>query len=1247
MNEESQHPSIEQELEARIVALVLGEASDFETDELNRLIALRPELAAFKSQMQIVHGLLQDVGAGELEAPAGDWKLPADKRNAVLAVIRGETVDQPVSESKQRVGDVNPLTDQVDTAEIRGLTSPARLIADDGLRPAIGQHKSTRSVRWNLTKLVAVVCVAGFLGIVALPLFITPQMTRGNRLRQVGLAVQNYSAAPSTVAANDQRSRMSSAILFADGRVAADGADLYARSGSADIDHQKNSESALSSIRNMLSFSSNVPSPAYLSDDIQYSLGGPAFKLPESTIAQDNGIALENTEPAAATIVDGSSSTRATDEGSAFIARNDGAWGYRVLGDVDRGGDGAAEDQPESPDLIASEVGNLALAVPGPMVDGPGPGVIADLPFPMAAPGGAGVNGPGSGLVRMRSDVPDGAKVLLGGLAAQSATEAAPGADETSVLQSQIVLENEKQPASGMSLDLAAGDVTSPKSEPELLRAEQPLRELADTSRQFSKDQLASPDDREKPRDHHLGYHFILDGFDALVVPHADEKANMPPGGLSAGSGPGPGELADRNGGYGNSGSGGFGGGSLGGLGVNQPSSQSGIEMQADASGNGIAAFEKSAPNLFFYQGATGEPRADDDFSETLSLESLGQASRENSDGEKPADRQPAGEEFGDKVSGGAKPGSGGVPRFGVDFDFNIQDSSETPTPSVASAVESRQLQPPSATTRGGQIQDGRKSDLGRTSTPSASTSASPTTDRPPVTFSINGRSDAAKSFESLPPKQQAQQVESRRASGELTDEYSKRTSRHALPSPSDNSDSWKKLAAKAVAPPAGLNETTAAEEAFSTFSLHVSDVSFKLALAAFARGEWPEAAKIRIEEFVNAFDYGDPLPGKGEPVACRVEQSIHPFLQQRNLLRVSMRTAAAGRASSTPLRLTFLLDNSGSMERTDRQQTVRRAFALLTEQLTPIDQVTLISFARQPRLLADKISGAESGQLVTLIDELPSEGGTNIEAALQLAFEKAREQQTPGAQNRIILLTDGAVNLGNANPESLSQMVTTMRGAGIAFDAAGISADGLNDEVLEALTRKGDGRYYLLDSMEAADDGFARQIAGALHPSAKNVKVQVEFNPKRVGHYKLLGFEKHILKKEDFRNDKVDAAEMAAAEAGVAMYQFEAKPDGEGDVGSVSVRFQDLSTGKMIENRWPIPYEADAPRPDQAAPSLRIATSAALLAAKLRSEPLGETVDLQTLSHLISGLPEQERNETRVQQLKQMIEQARQISGK
>ncbi|MAS94703.1 MAG: hypothetical protein CMO55_16005 [Verrucomicrobiales bacterium] len=446
---------------------------------------------------------------------------------------------------------------------------------------------------------------------------------------------------------------------------------------------------------------------------------------------------------------------------------------------------------------------------------------------------------------------------------------------------------------------------------------------------------------------------------------------------------------------------------------------------------------------------------------------------------------------------------------------------------------------------------------------------------------------------------------------------------------------------------PAGLYETKTEDEPFSTFSLHVSDVSFKLAQAALAKGEWPDKNTVRIEEFVNAFDYGDPKPTMEEKVACQMEQAAHPFLQQRNILRVSMRTAAQGRNASTPLRLTFLLDNSGSMERSDRQETVRRAFSLLTSQLNENDQVTLISFARQPRLLADKIGGDQGNTLIDTISNLPSEGGTNLEAALTLAYEKAREQHDAKAQNRIILLTDGAANLGNAEPEDLAKLVESMRNSGIAFDAAGIGTEGLNDEILEALTRKGDGRYYLLDRPEDADAGFAKQIAGALHPAAGNVKVQIEFNPNRVTTYKLLGFEKHRLNKEDFRNDKVDAAELAAEEAGVALYQFQPDPEGEGDIGFVSVRFRDMASGEMVERRWPIAYQPNAPRIDQASPTLRLASSAAFLGARLKEEPLGEVVELDALSQFLNGLPQRLEENEKVAQLREMIRKTQEISGR
>lgn len=442
------------------------------------------------------------------------------------------------------------------------------------------------------------------------------------------------------------------------------------------------------------------------------------------------------------------------------------------------------------------------------------------------------------------------------------------------------------------------------------------------------------------------------------------------------------------------------------------------------------------------------------------------------------------------------------------------------------------------------------------------------------------------------------------------------------------------------------IDEKSATEEPFSTFSLHVGDSSFHLARAALSNSQWPEQGTIRVEEFVNALDYRDPIPTHEEKVSVALDQARHPFLQQRNLLRISLATAARGRQASVPLRLTLLLDNSGSMDRPDRHETVQRAFSLLLAQLQENDEVTLISFARQPRLLADRVKGAQSAALVDLVGNLPSEGGTNLEAALELAFQKAQEQQIPNAQNRIILLTDGAANLGDAEPDRLGAKIETFRDAGIAFDAAGIGAQGLNDEILEALTRKGDGRYYLLDRPEDADAGFARQIAGALRPAAGNVKVQVEFNPDRVGAYKLIGFEKHRLKKEEFRNDAVDAAELAAAEAGVALYQVEAKPDGRGDLGFVSVRFRDLSSGEMVEKRWPILYDPNTPPFEQAAPAIRIAGSAAFLGSRLREDALGQTVDLGTLSNVLNDLPSVWNRDEGLRQLRDMVQQTRALTS-
>ena len=408
-------------------------------------------------------------------------------------------------------------------------------------------------------------------------------------------------------------------------------------------------------------------------------------------------------------------------------------------------------------------------------------------------------------------------------------------------------------------------------------------------------------------------------------------------------------------------------------------------------------------------------------------------------------------------------------------------------------------------------------------------------------------------------------------------------------------------------------NEIPAAETPSSTFSLNISDASFQLAKAALAKGERPDPAGIKPEQFYNAVDYGDPAPASNEPVAATIEQAAHPVIPGRTLVRVALRTGSVGRSAMQPLRLTLLVDQSGSMVREDRRASMEHALSPLGVLLTKADLVTVIGFSRTPHLLADGMTGDHATKLADLVNQTASEGGTTLEEAMKLGGQLAQRHQLAGAQNRIVLFTDGAANLGDANPARLAELVKSFRQQGIAFDIAGIGADGLNDRLPSELARNGNGRYYVVGNEK--NDSFARQLAGAFRPAAENVKVQVNFNPQRVGKYKLIGFEKDRLKTRDFRNEAVDAAELAAEEAGVAIYQVEPLADGTGEIGEVSVRFRDAATGEMVERAWTISYDSQATAFDRATPSMQLAGLSLLAAEKLKGGPLADAIDFKQLT--------------------------------
>jgi len=441
--------------------------------------------------------------------------------------------------------------------------------------------------------------------------------------------------------------------------------------------------------------------------------------------------------------------------------------------------------------------------------------------------------------------------------------------------------------------------------------------------------------------------------------------------------------------------------------------------------------------------------------------------------------------------------------------------------------------------------------------------------------------------------------------------------------------------------------EVQTLENSFSTFSLNVSDVSFKLSAASLEKGTMPEPATIRSEEFINAFDYRDPEPAPGVPVGFTWERAQYPFAQNRDLLRFSIKTAAQGRQPGKALNLVLLLDNSGSMERADRVQIIHEALKVLASQLQAQDTLSVVAFARTARLIADGVPGTQAGKVAEEAGKLTPEGGTNLEEAMNLAYQTAHRHFQANGVNRVVLLTDGAANLGNVEPTSLKSQVETQRQQGIALDCFGIGWDGYNDDLLEVLSRNGDGRYGFINAPDEAATGFAGQLAGALQVAASDVKVQVEFNPKRATAFRQIGYAKHQLTKEQFRDNTVDAAEIGAAESGNALYLLEVNPGGEGPLAIVRVRYKLPGTAEYREHEWTVPYNGHAPALEQSTAAMRLAATASAFSEWLISSPNSAEISPDRLLGYICGVPETYGSDPQPGRLEWMIRQAKSLTGK
>ena len=336
-----------------------------------------------------------------------------------------------------------------------------------------------------------------------------------------------------------------------------------------------------------------------------------------------------------------------------------------------------------------------------------------------------------------------------------------------------------------------------------------------------------------------------------------------------------------------------------------------------------------------------------------------------------------------------------------------------------------------------------------------------------------------------------------------------------------------------------GVNPSIDTEDDnLSTFALDVDTGSYTVARNYLQDGNMPPSEAIRVEEFVNYFDQDYPNPPAHQAFTISVDGAPSPFtLNERyDMLRIGIQGFQVPEWERKDASLVFVIDVSGSMNMDNRLGLVKRSLELLVEQMRSTDQVAIVVYGSDARLVLDSTPGSAKGKILSAIHRLQPEGATNAEAGLRLGYRTAMKNYLPGGINRIILCSDGVANVGQTEADAILDEVHGYVEEGITLATIGFGMDNYNDTLMEQLADNGDGFYAYVDDMGEAQRLFVDQITGTLQTIALDAKVQVDFNPDVVARYRLVGFENRAVADDDFRDNSVDAGEIGAGHSVTAL---------------------------------------------------------------------------------------------------------------
>jgi Ca-activated chloride channel family protein len=324
-----------------------------------------------------------------------------------------------------------------------------------------------------------------------------------------------------------------------------------------------------------------------------------------------------------------------------------------------------------------------------------------------------------------------------------------------------------------------------------------------------------------------------------------------------------------------------------------------------------------------------------------------------------------------------------------------------------------------------------------------------------------------------------------------------------------------------------------------STFSIDVDTASYSNVRRFLNEGRLPPVDAVRIEELINYFRFDYPDPRNGAPVSVTTELGAAPWNPKHKLALVGLRSTPIRQEKTPPRNLTFLLDVSGSMSPVNRLPLVKIAMRMLVDTLRPEDKVAIVVYAGASGLVLPTTSGENKHRIQAALERLSAGGSTNGASGIQLAYNIASESFVRGGINRVILATDGDFNVGVTSQSELTRLIEEKRERGIFLSVLGVGDNNLKDSTMEMLADKGNGNYSYLDSIQEARRVLIKEAGATLVTVAKDVKLQIEFNPSRVAGYRLIGYENRILRKQDFNNDRKDAGEMGAGHTVTALYEL------------------------------------------------------------------------------------------------------------